>query len=698
MEVSFNILDFPNEILMKIVKFAQNDKNLSQTCKKFYELISKLNEKNVSLCVDYRYLINPAFDIDKFLKSSASISLTIDKHFSSIKNYNEKLEDFMKIYGYKIKNLIIACEISNFTTKLLPLLTNLETLEFHHEEVAFDDSEIQELSVKLRKLKISCIFDLTKLHIFDFEELDINLDYFNQKKNVEILFQKHKNIKKLKVVHNRNFFDFENLLKHLKLESLTIVPFNNQCISNFIRFQRNLKDLIIYSASRKTFNIICENLNDLEKLKIDIFENLYTNDLHKFSSLKKLKVLSIDQSLNSDEFFEFSKNEFENLEELTLSLHMEFSENSFDNFLQNHSKLKSLDLTILELKCLKVITEIIKIFNNLEKLNLNFIEEFVFIQSEIEEFYRQNDKNENLKTLIFRGSKFNINKLILKFIYDFPNLETLNIRGASWSKLNENFMLILKGFPKLKIIENLVITEEIFDTFLIYGKNLEKFQIDINMLENPNEILKDCSIALKGWKTLASITRENEKNFDLSMMIYNNWKKIKTLMDSTKQIKILEIFSLRNHKFCDKIISDEIKNCLQNVTNLTIQKNFSSLQLEAFLKAVPNLEILTFDNMSFLKNSENILQIENERIQSICAILDSRLENEFLELNELLTNIRFSVKSFKILLKNVENFEDQNINEKIENLIIDKQNVTKKIANWNEETKEYSYESVFKIL
>ncbi|KAG5667672.1 hypothetical protein PVAND_015644 [Polypedilum vanderplanki] len=701
MEVSFNILDFPNEILMKIVKFAQNDKSLSQTCKKFYELISKLNEKNVSLCVDYRYLINPAFDIDNFLQSSASISLTIDYEFSSIKNYNEKLEDFMKFYGYKIKNLTIACEISNFTTKILPMLKNLETLEFHHE-ILFDDSKIEKLSVKIKKLKIFCNFDLNKLHIFDFEQLEIKTICFKDKEKLQNFLQKHKSIKKVRVIdHNRDNFDLEKFLKYLQLESLDFfIRFKkDKIVANSLKYQKELKELTLFKTSIETFNSVCENLKDLEKLEFGVPDDTTLSDFIKISNLKKLKVLSIKQ-MSVECFIEFSKIIFENLKDLTLSLHMEFTENLFDNFLQNYSKLKSLDLTILELKCLKVITNVLEKFNNLESLHLYFQISFEIEKSEIEEFYKTNHKNVKLKTLTFNGRTFETKKLITKFIHDFPNLENLDSFDSTPHKLRENFEVILKGFPKLKIIENLVITEEMLGTFLKHGKNLEKFQIDINMLENPNEILKDCSIALKVWETSASITRENARNIKLTMMIYNHWKKIKTLMDSKMKLRNL-ILSLGYCKFQEKLFTNHMKNFLQNVTNLTIQKDLKSSQIETILKAVPNLEILVFNCIFFQKDSENILQIENEKIRSIClhsTISNFILKHKLFEFNEFLTYIKFpknSMNHVKILIKDVENFKDENIYEKIEDSVIGQQQVKKKFINWNENAKEYSYEIIF---
>ncbi|KAG5667670.1 hypothetical protein PVAND_015642 [Polypedilum vanderplanki] len=202
----------------------------------------------------------------------------------------------MKIYGYKIKNLTIACEISNFTTKILPLLTNLEKLEFH-EEISFDNSRTEELSIKLKKLTISCILDLNKLHIFDIEEFEINFVYFNEEKNVVEFLQKHKNIKKFKTVDHGDKLDLKNLLKNLKLERLSIyLPYiEGKITANFLKSQKLLKELTIYRASIETFNVICRNLENLEKLKIDILDDTTEKDFRKFSKLKKLKILTLVQ-------------------------------------------------------------------------------------------------------------------------------------------------------------------------------------------------------------------------------------------------------------------------------------------------------------------------------------------------------------------------------------------------------------------
>lgn len=52
MESSTNILDLPNEILMKIFSEAKNNKSLMLTYKKFYDLITKLNYDNIKFSIE----------------------------------------------------------------------------------------------------------------------------------------------------------------------------------------------------------------------------------------------------------------------------------------------------------------------------------------------------------------------------------------------------------------------------------------------------------------------------------------------------------------------------------------------------------------------------------------------------------------------------------------------------------------------
>jgi hypothetical protein len=47
-----HLLDFSDEFLVKIIEMSDNDKNLSLVNKRFYELITKNNEDNVSLEMD----------------------------------------------------------------------------------------------------------------------------------------------------------------------------------------------------------------------------------------------------------------------------------------------------------------------------------------------------------------------------------------------------------------------------------------------------------------------------------------------------------------------------------------------------------------------------------------------------------------------------------------------------------------------
>jgi hypothetical protein len=43
------LLDLPNEILLEILARAENDKNLLLVCKRFYDIVTMLNDDNVTL-------------------------------------------------------------------------------------------------------------------------------------------------------------------------------------------------------------------------------------------------------------------------------------------------------------------------------------------------------------------------------------------------------------------------------------------------------------------------------------------------------------------------------------------------------------------------------------------------------------------------------------------------------------------------
>ncbi|KAG5669365.1 hypothetical protein PVAND_017252 [Polypedilum vanderplanki] len=538
-ENTINILDFPNEILTKIFKLAENDKNLSLTCMRFYKLISKINEKNVSLYVDYRYLISPFLDLDNFINSSSKVSLTIDKNSSLSNNFDEKLEFFLETFGHKVTKLIICSEIRNFRKIILPKLPNLEELEIH-EEIFFDHSKVENFSLHLRKLKINCKIDLKLFEIFTFDELEINLYYFLSK-DLKEFFENHENLGKM-IIHNNDNINLKKVLKTMKLESLELfATFDQQnVVGNCLRTQTNLKELTLNDVCNEVFTIICDNLKDLEKINFAFTFDTSVEILSKFSNLQKLKSLTINSYLDEKQFQELIKSNLRNLNSLNFSIFFTFSTEDVKNLAENFINLKSFTLTVFSKIHLKVIAKVFEKFDNLEELNLNFANNVQFTKSEVQKFFNQNHKNENLKSLTFDTKPFQIEFLIAKFILDFPNLERLNL--GLFEDIKGFFEQILIGFKNLKRIENLKITEKMLETFLRYGQKLENFDIDLNMLEHPNEILKNSSMSLKMWHSLARISRENEMKIELTLMIYAHWKKIRTLMESSKKLKSLTIY------------------------------------------------------------------------------------------------------------------------------------------------------------
>ncbi|KAG5669364.1 hypothetical protein PVAND_017251 [Polypedilum vanderplanki] len=688
-----NILSLPNEVLLKIIKLAENDKNLSLTCFRFYELVKKSNEKNISLFVDYRYLVNPNFNLDNFIENSSTISLTIDNNFPTTNNFEEKLEFFLHQFGRKVTKLIIGTEIKNFSTKFLPLMPNLCELEIHKEILS---EKIESKKFNLKKLKISCNMNLEELKIFRFDELEINSVYFSNPLKLIEFMKEQKHLKTIKI-HNNDFnIDFTKALKLMKLENLELLVFygHQKMIGNCLRNQRMLKKLSLADITREVFLIICDNLKELRFLSFSFCYHTSAAFLYKLSNLKYLKFLAINSCFDRMQFNELMSAKLENLESLTISIVFDIPIKQIQICAENFNNLKFLSLTFFSSIHLNVISEIFDRFKTLRNLQMNFANNVRFTEIDERNFYNLSHKNENLKSLIFDSRIFDIEKLISKFILDFPNLEILNLGIIEGIK--ENVELLLTGFPNLKKIENLIIDDELLETFLVHGKNLEEFDVYINMFEKPNEMLKDCSLSLKIWHSLAKVTREKITKIELTLLIYSHWKKIRTLMDSNLQLKNLSIYSLVDHNYCDNVLMQILKVIGKPVKNLTICGTLSNHQLKIFIKSVPNCRSILFDCICYLKENEKILQLKNSKIKSICVSVDlnySRLENEVEKLNDLLKNIEFPTncfRKFKFKIKNTDKIGHRNLN-----FIANQEKMISKKENWNEENREYVYEFSF---
>ncbi|KAG5669367.1 hypothetical protein PVAND_017254 [Polypedilum vanderplanki] len=694
-----NLLDLPVEILMKIIKLAENDKNLSLTCFKFYELIKRINEKNVSLSVDYRYLLNPSLDLENFLNSSSTISLYINDNCSNLKNFDEKLQSFLQIYGHKVTKLIFNSRIKIHASKFLHLLPNLEELQLM-KPISFEISEFQKFPKTLKNLKIHHENDLKNLEIFDVKELEINNDYYNNlQQNVDFI-RNNRNLEKLTICYFTDI-NLSSAINLLNLKTLKIVGCqwtNQEMFGNCLKNLTQLKELTINAIPIEIFTIICDHLKQLEKLDFYFFSLTFLSDLKKVSKLSKLKELSIRNHLEENHFDELTKIKLKFLESLNISINFNsYLTQRIENLSENFLNLKSLTLFFIWQIPVKVLTKIFESFDKLENLSLSFVDNIQFNDAEENFFYLYYHKNENLKSLHFDRKNFQIEKLILNFILAFPNLEVFEIFGI-FEVTREILKILLLGFPKLKKIQNLEISEDLLEFFLRFNKNFEEFNVYVNMLDDPNERLKDCSFSIHGMECFNKINRKEEIEIELSLSIYAHWQKIQTMMTSTKDIKKISICSLKHWNINDQILINCLRNISESVTKLSFFYDFSLTQIESLMKIFPNCEFISFDLNYFLRDLNSyFIFIENLKVHSVCVNLDFNYDLNFTKnkLNDFLEKIKFSknsLKNFKCIIRNTDKIKDECILEMLEKRLGNQEKLVKKFENYNEEKRKFVYE------
>ncbi|KAG5668723.1 hypothetical protein PVAND_016650 [Polypedilum vanderplanki] len=696
----FNLQNLPNEILIQIFKLAKNDKNLSLTCFKFYQLISKINENNFSLSVDYKYLINPSYNFNEFLNSSSTISLKIEEQCLNLSNFENKLEFFLQIYGHKIKKLIIGAEIKNFFTKFLPLMPNLDELELR-TSFTIENDEIKNFPINLKKLKLCWFIEYKNLEVFNFDELEIKTSHLSNPMDILNFIKKNKSLKTLKIQDFYINFNLKKALKDMKLETL-IIDYNGQKMAkNYLKNQKDIKNLSLSKISPKNLITICGNMKNLVELHFSLIRNTPEKILLKLSNLKNLKFLTINSGLDAKKFEALSKVKIENLEILGINISFKMSIENIENLSRNFQNLKALSLNFNIINSLEIISKVFEKFNKLESFAMkifNHFEDFQFDKNLEENFYKESYKNENLKVLDFYPKNFQYEKLIQKFIRDFPNLEILDLG----QEIEEFLELILIGFKKLKIIENLKINEKMLKSFLNYGRNLEEFKIDINLLQNPNEILKNHSIIMNSsryypYRTLCKMMKEKEMKIDLPFSVFSHWQSIQTVTESTKDLKNITINSISDEiqTYNDKMIIDLLKSIGKNVTNLTLNRYSTQKQLINYLKFLPNCKIIIFVRFyDFLKTFE-ILNAENSNIESVYVdlYLNNNFECSISKLNYFEKFIK-NTENFKFVVR--KTFDTEIENEKflksIDSFLAKQPQLRKKNEKWNESHHEFIYE------
>ncbi|KAG5669459.1 hypothetical protein PVAND_017346 [Polypedilum vanderplanki] len=609
-----NFLSLPNEILLKIFKLAENDKNLSQTCRRFCDLIPR---ENLLLSLDFNILLNPSINLDEFLKSSSEISFVIDKTFY-FDAHLEQLEYFLHFYGHKITKLSVKREVQEFFSKILPLMPNLQELYYFADHYSCYETlkKFENFSIPLKILDIDLKNHIEYFKIFQVNELRIKFKSFDENLKIIKFLKGQKNLDKLIIKGTdfcRKISEFPKGLKGIKLKSFKLTNFDakeEKWLKIILENQKYLREMSVSKISNETFVYICKNLKYLKEFEFEKTFDFKTENFKLLENFTNLKSLKIFDTLNGDDFKVFTKLKMKNLEILEIKI-LNFSNESIEEFSSNFGNLKSLKIEFDSTINFEMLSKIFENFNNLEILTLE-IEEIDETQENF--FYSQTYKNENLKVLKFLNNDFkNLRKFNEKIVSDFPNIEEIDLNGKF--ERTDDLKFLLTALPKLKKIKNPGISKEFLTTLLEHGGKLEEFLIDINKLENVNEVIKNCSFDIENLDNLKKITREKKTKINLSFEIYSQWQRIKTTMDSCRTLKNIEIHNLSQNEDNDVKF---LKLIGKNVENLELSRrtNISDFLLKKILDVLPNVENVELNCNEYFTISENAINIKNTRIKS----------------------------------------------------------------------------------
>ncbi|KAG5668826.1 hypothetical protein PVAND_016749 [Polypedilum vanderplanki] len=672
MENSANLYNLPNEILLKIFKFSQNHKNLSEVCKRFYELTTFLNEDNLSLTIKCKQLINPHFDLEKILNDSSSIILTCNS--KGIKNFNDKFDLFLKYHGHKINTITDYNQTHFDIRKFIHLMPNLEKLSYkcpttnEDEEISFDN--FKDSSVPLKNLEIfndpGKVWTIFK--IFNIEELTIKKK-FQVDENFLEFFACCKNLKNVVIEKFQDVSSLLEILSTKQLESFKIIfeldkEDDDEIILKFLETQKNLKSIKIHQISDKILSYVCKNFKNLESLSIRLSEDRKDEIFLKINNLKSLKTLTVKAySRKQIDFENLCTFSLPNLEKLN------FDGGRFEKFLikklaDNFKNIKSLKMYATPFEYYEILLEILTHFNQLESLSVSTsLWHLVTIP---EEFFTTLHSNPNLKTFIYEKQCFDKlkDKMKLKMTRDFPNLE--------------NYPEEVQYYFAPK-----------YDAF-----SLKHFLLDLTDVKNGNEILKDCSVIFNTGTghNVARAKRDGKKEITIDIKRYFYDQQFKTILKTPRKLKEITIVAnIQLIRSGAVHYLEYLKSIGENVTSLTIQKSRQSDQqqsmaifknmnakfLSKIIESFPNLKTLKLE-ISSPKLVEKAVMIKNTKIEEIILIAsDENYSNRHYEHSEyfkdFFKHFQFpenSLKSFKIIsesYKRNETFDNYAILDFLEN-------------------------------
>jgi hypothetical protein len=372
------------------------------------------------------------------------------------------------------------------------LYKTLVRVRYEDKKMMADTHGFEPNSFKLKTLGFDLKLEMpwNVLKVFDVEELatldqcqwpiDGFVDYVKTCKNLKN-FSMRNNFRKKEIL------DALSRMRNVEKLKLGLDVDDQKPFENFMWSQGKLKSLSLSMTWNHIIPYTDTRLLNLECLQLDaeIFSKSDSGGLQAINRINNLKSLAIIGRVwkHDVDVYEIISNFYlPNLTHLTLKTQCLITDSQIQKISENFSTLESLDIMIFYHEYTDRIEEIFTHFNQLESLSV--VSSFPHESEDRrvnEGFYAENHKNLNLKSLNLEVCNFDAQKLMSKFMTDFPNLEK---------------------FP-----------DDFFDAhheLLLYNfENFPSFVLDLSSAEDINEKLKYCSVKSK------EHLKDERKNFNL---------------------------------------------------------------------------------------------------------------------------------------------------------------------------------------
>lgn len=647
-----------------------------------------------------RVMILAQGEFSKFLKSSSDKKAELlSKIFSSFiyKDIEEKLKEASKDSKKNLESISNRLESEISKNNLLSENIASQLIELKNFEEIFKiieklNDELEKNLDKENKEKLLLEKNL--------EEENSRLNFY-QKENEEIRNYKYLNEKRLELLEDES--NFRNLKKDLSFaeKSIQIKPYYKNLLDlkdSKIEFENKLSDQKEKLA--KTEKDLEENLKNLgdreesQKIISDKKENIIKNQsiLDKFINLEKLKK-DLDKYKKDFHDGKTYKNQLEDFKNQKDMIDKKIREKSND-LLNYSTKLEKIN----EDKH-KVSKKVFEYENIYEKsiLNDKKIKDLSKLKKELEESKKDFEISKNLldkaelnkKAILINDFRKDLNKNgicpICGRIFE-GQIEYLDTFSIDLEKENEKYL-------NIKIKKDVLI-EKIADLEKSIDKNLEKSEdIKKNLDEYKNK-LENLKISYESLYDEFKNEKRSKKDFEKKSFDFE--KSIENLKNKLEKLENLEDIENLENKF--KVKKEEleifdkksIENSLKEDRNFILKEEERIKNLDDNIK---NLEREKSSLNSLIESYKSYIKDNNDKISKNEKLLDEKISENFKNFDEFLKYLEISKKlldkkdqiedyfenlnNLSIRLSSLEKYKDkeeyqtENIKEKIEKIKID---------------------------